>query len=52
MTNSLNLNSAYYYIFRNLSMIAYLIEFQQLKFANIKFREFDQLSQVAKLNYV
>ena len=35
MTNSLNFYSAYYYIFRNLSMIAYLIEFQQLKFANI-----------------
>ena len=28
MVNSLNLNSAYYYIFRNLSMIAYMIEIQ------------------------
>ena len=26
MANSLNLNSAYYYTFRNLSMIAYMIE--------------------------
>ena len=26
--NSLNLNSAYYYVFRNLSMIAYTIEIQ------------------------
>ena len=28
MTNSLNLNSPYYYIFINLSMIAYIIEFK------------------------
>ena len=28
MVNSLNLNSAYYYIFRNLSMTAYMIEIQ------------------------
>ena len=42
MANSLNLNSAYYYIFRNLSMITYIIEIQKSKFANIKFHEFDQ----------
>ena len=38
MANSLN--SAYYSIFRNLSMIAYIIEIHKSKFANIKFREF------------
>ena len=32
MENSLNLNSVYYYIFRNLSMIAYIIEIQNGKF--------------------
>ena len=35
MANSLNLNSAYLKIFTNLSMIAYIIEFQKSKFANI-----------------
>ena len=42
MANSLNLNSAFYYIFRNLSIIAYIIEIQKSKFANIKFHEFEQ----------
>ena len=32
MANSLNLNSAYFYIFRNLSMIAQMIEIQEYKF--------------------
>ena len=36
------LNSASFYVFRKLSMIAYIIEIQKSKFANIKFREFDQ----------
>ena len=35
IANSLNLNPAYYYIFWNLSMIAYIIEVQKSKFANI-----------------
>ena len=35
MTNLVNLNSAYYYIFRNLSMTAYLIEIQKSTLANI-----------------
>ena len=35
MANSLNLNSANYYIFRNLSMIAYIIGIQKSKFAYI-----------------
>ena len=37
MANSLNLNSAcpYYYIFRNLSTIAYIIEIQKSTFANL-----------------
>ena len=29
MANSLNLNSAYYYISRNLSMIAFMMEIQK-----------------------
>ena len=41
-SNSLNLNSAYYYIFRNLSMIAFIIEIQKSKFVNIELRKFDQ----------
>ena len=35
MVNSLNSNSAYDTIFINLSMIAYMIEIQKSKFANI-----------------
>ena len=35
IANSLNLNPAYYYIFWNLSIIAYIIEVQKSKFANI-----------------
>ena len=35
MVNSLNLNSVYYYTFRNLSTIVYMIEFQKSKFAKI-----------------
>ena len=35
MANSLNLNSAYYYIFRNLLMMANIIQIQKSKFANI-----------------
>ena len=35
MANSLNFNSAYYTSFRNLSIIAYIIEIQKSKFANI-----------------
>ena len=34
MANLLNLNSAHYYIFRNLSMIAHTIEIHKLIFAN------------------
>ena len=52
MANSLNLNSAFYFIFRNLSLIAYIIGIQKSKFANIKFCEFDQSEPVAKLNSV
>ena len=39
---SLNLNSAHYYAFRNLPMIAHIIEIQKSKFINIQFREFGQ----------
>ena len=35
MENSLNFNSTHYYIFGNLSMIAYIIAIQISKFANI-----------------
>ena len=41
MAKSLDLNSSNYYIFRNLSMIAYMIEIQESKFANIKFFDVD-----------
>ena len=34
MANLLNVNYAYHYIFRNLSMIAYKIEIQKSNFAN------------------
>ena len=46
--NSLNLNSIYYYIFRNLSMIAYMIKIQNSKFSNSV--NLTNLSQVARLN--
>ena len=39
MAKSLDLKSTYYCIFRNLSMIAYMIEIQESKFSNIKFFE-------------
>ena len=42
MANKLSFNPAYYSIFRNLSVIAYIIDFQKSKFANILFREFYQ----------
>ena len=41
LPNWLILISVYYYIFRNLSMIAYTIEIYKPKFANIKILEFD-----------
>ena len=42
MTNLINLNSAYYYILRDLSMMGYIIVIWESKFANIWFGEFDQ----------
>ena len=41
MAKSLDLNSAYNYIYRNLSMIASMTEIQESKFANIKFFDVD-----------
>ena len=41
LANSLNQNPDYY-VFRNLSMIAYVIEIQKSILAHIKFRKFDQ----------
>ena len=38
---SLDLNSAYNYIYRNLSMIASMTEIQESKFANITFFDVD-----------
>ena len=35
MANWLNLNSAYYYIFRSLSMVAHIIDIQRSYFADI-----------------
>ena len=44
MENPLNLNSVIYYILRNLSMIAYIIEIQKWKICSYLnlFRKFDQ----------
>ena len=42
MANSLNLNYAYYYDFRNLSVKAYIIGFRKSKFAYVEFHEFDK----------
>ena len=52
MANLLNLISAYYYIFRDFLMTAYMIEIQKSKFANIYFCEFNDLRQVTKLNSI
>ena len=41
MANLLNWNSAYYYIFSNVSMSTYIIEIPKLKFAYILFHGFD-----------
>ena len=43
IANWLNMNSAYYYVFRTLSIIqvVYIVEIQKLKFANIYIHEFD-----------
>ena len=46
MAYSLNLNSAYYYIFRNLSLTV-----KKSKYANIQFRELDQ-SWARSLNQI
>ena len=50
MAKSLNLSSAYYFAFRNLSMTAYMIETQKSKFTDIFSLNLTNLSQVAKLN--
>ena len=41
MSISLNFNAAYCIIFTHRSMIANIMEFQKLKFANMLLREFD-----------
>ena len=51
MVDSRNLNTTCF-IFRNLSIIAYTIEIQKSKFANIKSVNFTNLSQVTKLKSV
>ena len=48
MANSLNLNAAYHYIFRNLSMMAYIIEIQNL----LVFHDFDQSEPGRLINSV
>ena len=51
MANSLNFNSVYYYIFENLSMIAYILNIQKSNFAKIfNFVNLTVLGQVATLN--
>ena len=42
MANCQNLNSGYFYIFRNLSMTAYITEIQKSNLADIQFCEFYQ----------
>ena len=51
MANSLNLDSANYYIFTNLSMTVYMREIQKSKFVQGLFREFDQ-SEPKLLNLI
>ena len=51
MVNSLNFNSAHYYIFRNLSMRAYIIgKFKNQNLLILNSVNLTDLSQVAKLN--
>ena len=45
IANLLNLSTEYCYIFRNLSMIAHIIEIKKSKLAYILFREFEQSEQ-------
>ena len=55
MANSLNLNSAHYaryYIFRNLSMVAYIINIQNQNSLIFNSVNLTILSQAAKLNSV
>ena len=52
MAISLNLNSAYYYSFRNLSTIAYIIEIQKSKLVIFNSVNLTNLSEDAKLNSV
>ena len=52
MSNLLNLNSAYYYNFRNLLMIAFIIEIQKSKFVNIKFCKFYQYEPGRQIKYL
>ena len=40
MTNLLNFNSAKSYIFKNLSIMAYITKIHKSKFADVSFREF------------
>ena len=50
--NSLNLNSAYYYVFSNLFMMAYITEIQKSKLVILNLVNLTNLSQIAKFNSV
>ena len=54
MKNMLNSNPAFHYVFKNISIIAYIpiAEFQKTKFANTKIHKFTTLSKVVKSNSV
>ena len=51
MVNSLNFYSEYYYIFGNLSIIAYIIEIKKPKFANVYFSELDQFEPGREIEF-
>ena len=51
MANSLNLNFADYFILRNLSMIAYIIEIEKSKFINLSFHEIEQSEPGRKIKF-
>ena len=54
MKNMLNSNPAFHYVFKNISIIAYvpIAEFQKTKFANTQIHKFTTVSKVAKSNSV
>ena len=50
--NSLNLNSAYYYVFSNLFMVPYITYIQKSKHVILNLVNLTNLSQITKFNSV